>query len=121
MTHAGMHDEMVRANIKLTISGGQNEPRDAIAGAIWALLQHPEQLALARSGSVTWQQVFEEYCRWIAPIGMSPRRVAMEHSYAGVNFEREDRIFLCSVPKIMMRRIFAAQKCSMSPVTRLLH
>ena len=93
MTHAGMPDEMVRANIKLTISGGQNEPRDAIAGAIWALLQHPEQLELARSGSVTWQQVFEEYCRWIAPIGMSPRRVAMEHSYAGVNFEREDRIF----------------------------
>ncbi|HAY65249.1 MAG TPA: hypothetical protein DCY36_04400 [Acidimicrobiaceae bacterium] len=120
MTHAGMPDEMVRANIKLTISGGQNEPRDAIAGAIWALLQHPEQLELARSGSVTWQQVFEEYCRWIAPIGMSPRRVAMEHSYAGVNFEREDRIFLCSVPQIMMRRIFAAQKCSMSPVTRLL-
>ena len=120
MTHGGMPDEMVRANIKLTISGGQNEPRDAIAGAIWALLQHPEQLELARSGSVTWQQVFEEYCRWIAPIGMSPRRVAMEHSYAGVNFEREDRIFLCSVPQIMMRRIFAAQKCSMSPVTRLL-
>ena len=24
---------------------------------------------------------------------MSPRRVAMEHTYAGANFEREDRIF----------------------------
>ncbi|MGZ0216002.1 MAG: cytochrome P450, partial [Acidimicrobiales bacterium] len=41
MTQAGMPEEMVRANIKLTISGGQNEPRDAIAGAIWALLEHP--------------------------------------------------------------------------------
>ena len=25
----------MRANIKLAISGGQNEPRDAIAGAAW--------------------------------------------------------------------------------------
>ncbi|HIF65653.1 MAG TPA: cytochrome P450 [Acidimicrobiia bacterium] len=93
MTEAGMPEEMVRANIKLTISGGQNEPRDAIAGAIWALLTHPDQLALAVSGEVSWLQVFEEYCRWIAPIGMSPRRVAIEHSYDGVTFEPEDRVF----------------------------
>ena len=35
---AGLPMESVRANVKLVISGGQNEPRDAIAGAIWALL-----------------------------------------------------------------------------------
>ena len=93
MTEAGMPEEMVRANIKLTISGGQNEPRDAIAGAIWALLTHSDQLALAVSGEVSWLQVFEEYWRWIAPIGMSPRRVAIEHSYDGVTFEPEDRVF----------------------------
>jgi len=93
MTHAGMPDEMVRANIKLTISGGQNEPRDAIAGAIWALLKHPEQLELVETGKVSWQQVFEEYCRWIAPIGMSPRRVAVEHSYGGIDFEPDERVF----------------------------
>ncbi len=93
MTHAGLPDEMVRANIKLTISGGQNEPRDAIAGAIWALLEHRDQLELAISGEVSWQQVFEEYCRWIAPIGMSPRRIATEHSYGGVEFEPEERVF----------------------------
>jgi cytochrome P450 len=94
MTQAGMPEEMVKANIKLTISGGQNEPRDAIAGAIWALLEHPDQLELVTSGAVSWQQVFEEYCRWIAPIGMSPRRIATEHSYGGVEFEAEDRVFL---------------------------
>ena len=93
MTQAGMPEEMVRANIKLTISGGQNEPRDAIAGAIWALLEQPDQLELVTSGAVSWQQVFEEYCRWIAPIGMSPRRIATEHSYGGVEFEAEDRVF----------------------------
>src|SRR6188768_1700652 len=43
---AGQPIDSIRANIKLAISGGQNEPRDAIAGTVWALLTHPEQLAL---------------------------------------------------------------------------
>jgi len=94
MAGAGMPDERVRANIRLTISGGQNEPRDAIAGAVWALLTRPDQLALVQRGDVSWGQVFEEYCRWIAPIGMSPRRVAAEHTFAGVTFEPEERVFL---------------------------
>lgn len=93
MLESGMPLERVRANIKLTISGGQNEPRDAIAGAIWALLSHPEQLQLLVDGAVPWLHAFEEYCRWISPIGMSPRRVAAEHNFGGVDFEPEERVF----------------------------
>jgi len=91
---AGMPIESVRANIKLAISGGQNEPRDAISGTVWALLIHPAQLALVRAGKAKWIDVFEEYARWIAPIQMSPRRVAKACHYAGVDFEPEDRVFL---------------------------
>lgn len=91
---AGLGDAQVRANIKLAISGGQNEPRDAIAGAAWALLTHPGQLALVQSGRATWLQAFEEYARWISPIGMSPRRVARRHQAHGVTFEPDDRVFL---------------------------
>ncbi len=94
MAESGMPMDRVRANIKLTISGGQNEPRDAIAGAVWALLTHPDQLALARAGEVSWLAVFEEYCRWISPIGMSPRRIAVEHTFGGVTFEPDERVFL---------------------------
>ncbi len=90
---AGMPIESVRANIKLAISGGQNEPRDAISGTIWALLTHPDQLALVIGGEAKWIDVFEEYTRWIAPIGMSPRRVAKFWCYGGVTFEPEDRVF----------------------------
>jgi len=90
---AGMPIESVRANIKLAISGGQNEPRDAISGTVWALLTHPAQLALVRAGEAKWIDVFEEYARWIAPIQMSPRRVARTCHYGGVDFEPEDRVF----------------------------
>ncbi|WP_296765033.1 cytochrome P450 [Sediminimonas sp.] len=90
---ADLPDAALRANIKLIISGGQNEPRDAIAGAIWALLGHPDQLALIRDGRATWQQAFEEYARWISPIGMSPRRVARADTVNGVSFEPDERVF----------------------------
>jgi cytochrome P450 len=86
--------ESIRANVKLAISGGQNEPRDAISGSVWALLTHPDQLALVRDGKARWIDVFEEYARWIAPIGMSPRRVAKACHYGGIVFEPEDRVFL---------------------------
>ena len=91
---AGVAEASVHANIKLIISGGQNEPRDAIAGCVAALLAHPDQMALVQSGAVTWQQVFAEYARWMSPIGMSPRRVAQADTVNGVTFQAEDRVFL---------------------------
>jgi hypothetical protein len=93
MMAAGMPMESVRANIKLAISGGQNEPRDAVAGCVWALLTHPEQLKLAQSGQVPWLNVFEEYARWISPIGMSPRRIAQPFAVGDIVLSPEDRIF----------------------------
>ncbi|SMX46542.1 cytochrome P450 [Maliponia aquimaris] len=91
---AGLPMDSVKANIKLAISGGQNEPRDAIAGCVWALLTHPDQLALIGSGKARWQDAFEEYARWIAPIGMSPRQVARPDTVEGVRFDTGDRVFL---------------------------
>ncbi|MCG6902637.1 MAG: cytochrome P450 [Rhodobacter sp.] len=90
---AGLPMDSVRANVKLAISGGQNEPRDAIAGAAWALLTHPEQLALVQAGRATWRDVFEEYARWISPIGMSPRRVARADTVNGITFQPDSRVF----------------------------
>ncbi len=93
MLQSGMSMDSVRANIKLAISGGQNEPRDAIAGTVFALLTHPDQLALVRVGQVSWLQAFEEYTRWISPIGMSPRRIAKPHAVRDIRFDVDDRIF----------------------------
>ncbi len=90
---AGLNDHELRANVKLAISGGQNEPRDAISGTAWALLKHPKQLSFIKSGQCTWLQAFEEFGRWVSPIGMSPRRVNKCYTYNDVIFEPEDRVF----------------------------
>lgn len=91
---AGMSEDSLRANIKLIISGGQNEPRDAIAGTAWVLLSHPGELAKVRGGKATWQNAFAEYVRLHSPIGMSPRRVARRDVIDGLTFEENQRVFL---------------------------
>lgn len=90
---AGLTMQQIKANIRLAISGGQNEPRDAIAGTAWALLSHPEQLQKVLAGELKWLKAFEEYARWQSPIGMSPRRIAQEFELHGVRLCPEDRLF----------------------------
>ncbi len=85
--------ESTRANVKLTISGGQNEPRDAIAGTVWALLSHPEERDKINAGDNTYHDAFEEYARWISPIGMSPRQIKRAERVLDYDFTTGQRVF----------------------------
>lgn len=91
---AGLSPEQYRANVKLAISGGQNEPRDVIAGLVWTMLTHPDQYDLIKSGQFTWLNAFEEYSRWMSPVGMSPRRMTQTYAVNDVTFDPDDRVFL---------------------------
>ena len=91
---AGLTIDEIAGNVRVIIGGGQNEPRDAIAGTAWALLTHPDQHALIRAGQASYDDAFGEYVRWIAPIGMSPRRVARSDVACGVAFAPDDLVFL---------------------------
>ncbi|WP_409462242.1 cytochrome P450 [Amycolatopsis sp. GA6-003] len=88
---SGMPLEALRANVKMTIGGGLNEPRDALATTAWALLTHPDQLAAVREQD-RWQDAFEECIRWIAPIGMYPRQATRDTELAGVAIPRGTRL-----------------------------
>ncbi|CUH78839.1 cytochrome P450 [Tropicibacter naphthalenivorans] len=90
---SGMDVGPAAGNIRLAISGGQNEPRDAIAGAVWALLTHPEQLQMIRDGQATWKDAFEEFNRWQSPVGMVPRGVTRDEEVEGVQLSKGDRVF----------------------------
>lgn len=70
--------ESIRANLKMTIGGGLNEPRDAIGVASWALMQNPEQLAIVQHDPSQWDAVFDEAIRWVAPIGMYSRQTTRD-------------------------------------------
>ena len=90
---AGLTETQNRANVKLAISGGQNEPRDAISGTVWALLKNKDQLDLIINNKYSWLNAFEEYTRWMSPIGMSPRRITKDIVIENIQFEKDERIF----------------------------
>jgi len=93
LAQAGQPLDSIRANIKLAISGGQNEPRDAIAGTAWAVLNHPAAIETVSDPDKIWRKAFEEFARWISPIGMSPRRIAKDFHWNGINLEGGQRAF----------------------------
>jgi cytochrome P450 len=83
--------EAMRANLKMTIGGGLNEPRDAIATTTWALLSHPDQLARVLAGD-RWSDAFEESIRWVAPISMYPRQATRDTELDGMLVPRGARL-----------------------------
>ena len=79
--------EQIRANVKVIVGGGLNEPRDAACTLIYGLLSNPEQQKQMLAGETPWRQAFEEAVRWIAPIGLYPRRVAKPAVLSGIQLE----------------------------------
>ena len=105
MLEGNLSAEQISANIKLAISGGQNEPRDAIAGCIWAVLNFGLKERLLEKDN--WEQLFNEYCRWMSPIGMSPREIAKDFVYKNITFKKGDRVFLMFSSANRDERVFA--------------
>lgn len=62
----------------LMIGAGYETTMNLIANAAHALLTHPEQLALVRSGEASWADVVEETLRWDASIQYLPLRYTAE-------------------------------------------
>lgn len=87
--------ERVRANVKMTIGGGLNEPRDALGVAAWALLTHPEQREAVESDPSLWQAAFDETLRWVAPIGLYSRQTTRDTVLAGVRVPEGARLGIC--------------------------
>ena len=90
----GLPLDKIRANVKVIIGGGLNEPRDSCGTAIYGLLSNPAQKSQAMAEPTLWKAVFEETVRWVAPIGMYPRRVAKRVEIGGAILEDGDQIGL---------------------------
>lgn len=82
--------ENIKANIKLAISGGFNEPQHAITSMVWALSEHPEQRAEVLTDPALWPKVFEETLRWISPVGYIPRKVLKDTELGGYSLKAGD-------------------------------
>jgi cytochrome P450 len=97
MVHAdhSMPIEEIRANIKVIIGGGLNEPRDAILTLALGLLGDPVQRDAVLAKPELWPAALEEAVRWISPIGMYPRRTTRPTDLSGVALAEGTQIGLC--------------------------
>ncbi|WP_313811845.1 cytochrome P450 [Glutamicibacter sp.] len=84
--------EAIRANLKMTIGGGLNEPRDVLATTVWALLSNPAQRDAVLRDPSLFARAFEESVRWVAPIGMYPRETTQELVLEGVRLPAGARL-----------------------------
>ncbi|WP_125611959.1 cytochrome P450 [Specibacter cremeus] len=84
--------EAIRANMKMTIGGGLNEPRDVLGVAVWALLDHPGQRDQVLADTSLFPRAFEEAVRWVAPIGMYPRQTTRDTVLEGVFLPKGARL-----------------------------
>ncbi|MEC4768986.1 cytochrome P450 [Halomonas sp. CUBES01] len=87
--------EKIRANIKMSIGGGLNEPRDALGVAAWAMLTHPDQRRAVERDPSLWPTVFDETIRWVAPIGLYSRQTTKRTVLAGVELPEGARLGIC--------------------------
>jgi cytochrome P450 len=107
----------IRANIKLIISGGQNEPRDAIAGTACTLLQNPAQHDLIKTGAATYTDAFEN-----TPAGCprSACRRAVSRAptpFAASHLNQKTACSSCSPPPATTKTISTPPKNTTSPAT----
>jgi len=78
-----LSDAEAAATLRVIIAAGHETTVNLITNAVRALLTHPDQLALARSGEVRWSAVVEESLRWTPPTSNFLFRFATEDIKVG--------------------------------------
>lgn len=87
--------EQIRANVKVIIGGGLNEPRDSILTTAYGLLLNPDQRARVEADRTLYRAAFEEAVRWVSPIGMYPRRVTGDTILGDTQLKEGDQLGIC--------------------------
>ena len=77
-----LSDDELSAFFSLLFAAGAETTRNAVAGALLAFLEWPEQLHLLRAGQVSMDTAVEEILRWTTP-SPSKRRTATTQSDLG--------------------------------------
>jgi cytochrome P450 len=91
---APLSTEEIASNIRLMISGGFNDARDAIATFAWLLMVHGDVAEYALNDAAAFERAFDESLRWLTPIGSYPRVVTRDISLPSGDFKAGDRLLV---------------------------
>ena len=71
---------------------GSETTRDAIAGGLVALLEHPDQMALLRSEPSAMETAADEIVRWVSPVTYFRRTATKDTVLHGAEIKAGDRV-----------------------------
>jgi cytochrome P450 len=78
-----LSDDELTAMLLLLLNTGTEPAMNLITNAVCALLTHPDQRELVRTGQATWHSVIEETLRAEAPVAHLPFRFAVQDVEVG--------------------------------------
>lgn len=94
MVAAEMPMEIVRANTKLAIAGGINEPQHALVNGVWVMDRHPDDRDRAIADPELFLKVFDETMRWLPPITSLNRQATADVELSGVTIPAGSSVFV---------------------------
>ncbi|MFC9223815.1 cytochrome P450 [Streptomyces hygroscopicus] len=96
MVHADLAEpltvEEITTQVRLILSGGFNEPWDALATLVWHLCEQPELRDRVLADPAALDAAIEETARWLTPTGAFPRQLAVDYAVGGVTLRAGDKL-----------------------------
>lgn len=90
-----LSESELAGTLHLMLGAGSETTTNLISRAVVALLTHPDQHELVKTGQVPWQDVIEETLRVESPIAQLPFRFTTEDVHiAGVTIPRGDPVLI---------------------------
>ena len=81
---AGFSREEITNNVRLMISGGINEPRDAVGLVMYEILKDPQLHRRVMGDRSAIRKVIEETLRFHSPVGTATRQTTQDVDFHGV-------------------------------------
>ena len=92
------NERLSEANILMlsiaTLVAGNETTRNLVAGSIWSLARHPEQMALLAGDLGLAKQTVEEVLRWITPVPGFMRNALQDTELRGQTIKAGDYVYL---------------------------
>ncbi|GIM88043.1 cytochrome P450 family protein [Salinispora arenicola] len=88
-------DDEVIGSLHLLIGGGTETTANVLCHTVVDMLTHPDQLAMVRSGAVSWESAWEEEVRKDGAVGSMPFRCATDDvEIGGVTIAKGDLVLI---------------------------
>jgi len=91
-SNSDLNQEELLAALRVIIFGGLETTAALFSNTIWALLQHPEQLAAVRANPVLLSNALEETLRWESPVQTATRHLTRSVTLRGVTLRAGDTL-----------------------------